>query len=204
MEEKKVRLVCSEEMRHQVGDVEAGGECPECKAPVVEHSRELVFVQRIKRQALKDAPRPKGMTGPVRVKIAVCVGCGAPLWRGTEASRSGRNEVVVDDAPTREPPLCQQCEAIRYRYPEMYFWINNTAYWRHNRMSVMGMLNERDGGRPSQQDYADAISAMGGTPPTPLDEVGREPRPPYPPPGPDTSRKRKKVQFGKKKVKRGH
>lgn len=164
------RLICSEESIHRVGQVEAGGECPECKAPVVEFSREVVFAQRIRRQALQEAPRPKGMIGPVRVKIAVCVGCGSPVWRGTETSRSGRDQVVVDDSSSRDPVLCRGCEAIRYRYPELYFWINNTEYWRVHRMEILEQLGERGRRLPEEEPPSDV---------------------PPPPPGPDTRKKRK-------------
>lgn len=202
-----MRMICSKNPLHFV-DQENKERCAECGADLVEFTRERQFLMGMMQRALKEAPVPQGVKGAARVRIKLCTACGAPLWRGTDPISGKHSEVVLDegeDDPREGPPLCQDCQAIRYRYPELYFWINNTAYWRRNRMEVTQEFRGMSGGKRSRKDYADAIAAMGGTPPTPLEEVGGEPKSPYPPPGPDTSRKRKKVKPGaKKKAKRGH
>ena len=191
------RMMCSKNLLHIVRprDPEEEKEpvCEECGAELVEMKEEHKFLLGAFRQALKEAPVPQGVKGACRVRIKLCTACGAPIWRGTDPIGGKHSKVVLDDGeddPRQGPPLCRDCEAIRYRYPELYFWVNNTAFWRRNRMDITRAFSDASGGRPRLSPSDD---------PMPPEMESGHPGYPPPPPQPDTSKKRKKVKAGAKK-----
>jgi len=167
-----MRFVCSKNLMHIVRDQEnaEGSMCEQCGADVVEMDREQRFIMSLQQRALKEAPRPQGVKGACAVRIVVCTACGAPIWRGTDPlppSEKFSKVVLEREGIEREPPLCQNCEAIRYRYPEIYFWVNNTAFWRRNRVDILERLEKQCGKRKDRERPDRKPSPTNGKPEKP-------------------------------------
>ena len=171
------KVMCSGDPAHLVGVAEVGTDCPHCGEPVVEQTVANILIANIKRTALQEAPRPGGTDESVKVTVALCPGCGAPVWQNTnpEGGKKAKNEVVIDMMAQRKGVLCKSCQAIQYRYPELFAWVSNTHDWRNNRDEILEKF---------QADAMEAMRVPDG-PPGPL------PKPPQTGSKKKTSKKKK-------------
>lgn len=133
-------VMCSNDPSHDVTRRKVGGKCKVCGGNVVAYNLIDIFIQNIKTRTINESPRPGGSKVARRIKIALCAGCGAPVWRGTEGSKGNEDEIEVEQS-LKEPVYCQHCEVMRFRYPEVFHWVTVTTFWRTNQMEILKRID---------------------------------------------------------------
>jgi hypothetical protein len=137
--------ICPNNPTHKLKKLKSGEECTTCKVKAVALTPELIYARRLMDRLVKESPRPGGTEDMAcEIEFVLCATCGAPVWQGTQPLKEegAENRLVLDQALQQKGVLCRACQGFKFREPEVFNWVMQTAFWRNNTDAIVANVQK--------------------------------------------------------------